>query len=357
MSNRLLLQVAEIILTEDSFQTNISDYYRLIDIYAKENRFDDTERILKKMNENQIGLDASTASALVHLYCKVGNLERAKEAFEVLTRKGFQPDIKVYNSMIMGYVNAGDPKAGESLMKKMEERGGIKPTKEIYTALLRAYSERGDVIGAGRISTAMQFAGFQQSMETCTLLIEAHSRAGDPEQARNNFDYMIKFGHKPDDRCTASMIAAYEMKNLLDKALNLLLELEKDGFQPGVATYSVLVDWLSKMNLVDEVEQLLNKIALLGEAPPFRIQVSLCGMYARCKMEKKALQTLGVLEARKDELGPQEFQTIIQDLIEGGFQKHAQRMCKIMEAQGFTPSYELKGAIQYGIIMPRRRWS
>ncbi|KAJ1389511.1 Tetratricopeptide-like helical domain superfamily [Sesbania bispinosa] len=345
--------VAEMVLAEDSFQTNISDYSRLIDVHAKENHFDDTERILKKMNEKGILPDASTASALVHMYSKGGNLERAKEAFEVLSSQGFQPDIKVFTSMIMAYVNSGEPRMAENLMSKMEAID-IKPTKEIYLALLQSYSQRGDVSGAGRISTRMQFAGFQQSLETCTLLIEAHARAGEPEQARNNFDYMIKFGHKPDDRCTASMIAAYEKKNLLDKALNLLSELEKDGFEPGVATYSVFVDWLAKMQLVDEVEQLLNKIALLGEAPPFRVQVSLCDMYARAGMEKKALQTLGVLEARKDELGPDDFDRIIKGLIGGGFQQDAQRMCGIMEAQGFTASEELKSAIRSGRFLSMR---
>ncbi|KAL2318744.1 hypothetical protein Fmac_032620 [Flemingia macrophylla] len=333
----LYLKVAEMVLAEDSFQTNVSDYFRLIDIYAKENCFDDVERILTKMEENGVQPDASTASTLVHMYCKGGNLARANEAFEVLRSQGFQPDIQVYNSMIMAFVNNGQPKLGEKLMREMETKD-IKTTKEIYMALLRSFSQLGDTQGAERISTTMQFAGIQQSVETCTLLIEAHALAGDPDQARSHFDYMIKFGHKTDDRCTASMIAAYEKKNYLDNALNLLLELEKDGFEPGVSTYSVLVDWLGKLQLVDEAEQLLGKIALLGEAPPFKLQVSLCDMYARARNERKALQALGVLEARKDELGQADFERIISGLIDGGFQKDAQRICQIMEAQGFDAS-------------------
>lgn len=351
----LYLKVAEMLLTEDSFQTNISDYSKLIDIYAKENRSDDAERILKKMKEKGILPDASTASALVHLYSKVGNLERAKEEFEALRSRGFQPDIKVYNSMIMAYINAGNVKKGEALMREMETRD-IKPTKEIYMALLRSFSQCGDVNGAGRISTTMQFSGFQPSLETCTLLVEAHAHAGDPDQARSNFDYMIKFGIKPDDRCTAGVIAAYEKKNLLEKALNLLLELEKDGFEPGVATYAVLIDWLGKMKLVDEAEQLLGKIALQGEAPPFKVQVSLCDMYARAGIEKKTLQTLGVLEARKDELGPAEFERIIKGLKSGGFDRDARRMCGIMEARGFTVSDQLQmELVKPDLVKPGRK--
>ncbi|ESW32741.1 hypothetical protein PHAVU_001G013700 [Phaseolus vulgaris] len=333
----LYLKVAEMLLTEDSFQTNVSDYSRLIDIYAKEDCFDDVERLVKKMSENGIQIDASTASVLVHMYCKGGNLARANEAFEILTGLGFRPDFQVYNSMIMAFVNNGQPNLADKLMREMDT-GNIKPTEEMYMAMLRSFSQLGDTKGADRISFAMQFAGFQQSMEACTLLIEANALTGDPYQARHHFDYMIKLGNRPDDRCTASMIAAYEKKNYLDDALNLLLQLEGDGFEPGVATYSVLVDWLGKLHLVDEAEQLLGKIALLGEAPPFKLQVSLCDMYARAGNEKKALQILGVLESRKDELGQADFERIISGLIDGGFQQDAQRICRIMEERGFDAS-------------------
>ncbi|KAM4121995.1 hypothetical protein ACB094_01G048300 [Castanea mollissima] len=353
-NNSLYFKVAELVLHEESFQTNIRDYSKLIDAHAKENRLEDAERILKKMNENGIVPDILTATVLVHMYSKAGNIERAKEAFESLRSQGFQPDMKVFNSMIVAYVNAGQPKLGESLMREMEARD-MKPTQEIYMALLRSFAQRGDVGGAGRIANTMQFAGFQPSLESCTLLVEAYGQSGDPDLARSNFDYMIKVGHRPDDRCTASMIAAYEKKNLLDKALNLLLQLEKDGFQPGVATYTVLVDWLGKLQLVNEAEQLLDKIVELGEAPPFKVHISLCDMYSRAGVEKKALQALGALEAKKEQLGPDDFERIINGLLAGGFVQDARRIHGLMEARGFAASDQLKVTLMTSQAFPRKR--
>ncbi|KAM3710650.1 hypothetical protein ACJW31_01G046500 [Castanea mollissima] len=353
-NNSLYFKVAELVLHEESFQTNIRDYSKLIDAHAKENRLEDAERILKKMNENGIVPDILTATVLVHMYSKAGNIERAKEAFESLRSQGFQPDMKVFNSMIVAYVNAGQPKLGESLMREMEARD-MKPTQEIYMALLRSFAQRGDVGGAGRIANTMQFAGFQPSLESCTLLVEAYGQSGDPDLARSNFDYMIKVGHRPDDRCTASMIAAYEKKNLLDKALNLLLQLEKDGFQPGVATYTVLVDWLGKLQLVNEAEQLLDKIVELGEAPPFKVHISLCDMYSRAGVEKKALQALGALEAKKEQLGPDDFERIINGLLAGGFVQDARRIHGLMEARGFAASDQLKVTLMSSQAFPRKR--
>lgn len=343
-NSRLYFKVAELVLGEESFQTNIRDYSKLIEAHAQENRLDDAERILKKMNENGILPDILTFTILVHMYSKAGNLEKAKEAFENLRSVGFQPDMRIYNSMIMAYVNSGEPKLGESLMREMEARD-MKPTKEIYMALLRSFAQRGDFGGAQRIATTMQFAGFQPTLESCTLLVEAFGQFGDPDQARSNFDYVIKVGLRPDDRCVASMIAAYRKNNLLDNALNLLLEMEKDGFEPGVSTYSVLVDWLGKLQLVDEAEHLLGKISEVGESPPLKVHVSLCDMYLKAGAEKKALQALGVVEAKKEQLGAQDFERIIKSLIEGGFAQDATRIRGLMEAQGFVVSEPLRVAL------------
>ncbi|KAJ4963697.1 hypothetical protein NE237_023636 [Protea cynaroides] len=350
----LYFKIAELVLNEESFQTNIRDYSKLIDAHAKENRMEDAERILKKMAEKGIQPDILTSMILVHMYSKVGNLDRSKAAFESLRSQGFQPDTKAYHSMIMAYVNAGQPKLGESLMREMEARD-IKPTKEIYMALLRSFAERGHVDGAQRIATTMLFSGFQPSLESSALLVEAYGQAGNPEQARNNFDYMMKLGHMPDDRCTASMIAAYEKKNMLDKALDLLLQLEKDGYEPGVATYTVMVDWFCKLQLVDEAEQLLDKIAAKGEAPPFKLQVGLCDMYARVGDEKKALKALRVVEAKKELLGAEEFERVINGLLGGGLAEDARRMHLLMEAQGLTTSEPLKVALMASQAFRRQR--
>ncbi|KAM3362523.1 hypothetical protein P3S68_017377 [Capsicum galapagoense] len=350
----LYLKIAEHVLGEESFQTNKRDYSKLIDAHARDNRPEDAERIIKKMSENGIVPDILTSTTMLHMYSKAGDLDRAKAAFESLRTQGFLPEVGVYNSMILAYVNAGNPKLGESLIREMEARD-ITPSKEIFMALLRSYVQHGDVTGAQRIANTMMLFRFQHTLESCTLLVEAYGKAGDPDHARGWFDSVINLGLKPDDRCTASMIAAYEKKNLLDDALDLLLKLEKDGFEPGVATYSVLVDWMGNMQLIDEAEQLLGKIAEQGEAPPFKVHISLCDMYARANDEKKALQALGILEAKQEQLGPEEFERIIQALIAGGFVQDALKFRGLMEARRFAVSEKLKVELQASQTFLRRR--
>lgn len=349
----IYFKATEIALNEESFEASIRDYTKLLDGYARKDRLEDAERVLKTMSEKGFDRDAVTCSALIHMYSKTGNLDQAKEAFEQIRALGLQPDQKAYGSMIMAYVQAGLPKPGEALMREMEAKD-IKPGKEVYMALLRAFAQRGLVDGAQRIFNTMQFAGIMPNLESCTLLVEAYGQSGDADQARNVFDHMMKAGHKPDDKCTARMLAAYEKKNFLDKALNLLLDLEKDGFKQGLETSAVLIDWLGRLGLVYEAEQVFNEIAVKDEVSS-KVCVSLCDMYARTGLQQKALDTLTTIENNTGNLASNDFERLIHGLLAGGLVEEAKRINDCMQSQGLVPSEPARVALMAAQAISRRK--
>lgn len=349
----IYFKATEIALNEESFEASIRDYTKLLDGYARKDRLEDAERVLKTMTEKGFDRDAVTCSALIHMYSKTGNLDQAREAFEQIRALGLQPDQKAYGSMIMAYVQAGLPKAGEALMREMEAKD-IKPGKEVYMALLRAFAQRGLVDGAQRIFNTMQFAGIMPNLESCTLLVEAYGQSGDADQARNVFDHMMKAGHKPDDKCTARMLAAYEKKNFLDKALNLLLDLEKDGFKQGLETSAVLIDWLGRLGLVYEAEQVFNEIAVKDEVSS-KVCVSLCDMYARTGLQQKALDTLTTIENNTGNLASNDFERLIHGLLAGGLVEEAKRINDRMQSQGLVPSEPARVALMAAQAISRRK--
>ncbi|KAG6506965.1 pentatricopeptide repeat-containing protein CRP1 homolog, chloroplastic-like [Zingiber officinale] len=346
----LYMKVAELLLNEESFEANVRDYSKLIDAYAKEDRVEDAERLLKLMAERDIKPDVIISLILLHMYSKQGNLDAAKEAFESMKSEGFKPDSKTYSSMISVYLKANLPRTAEKLVRQMETMN-VKPTKEMYMELLKAFAERGETDGAQRMTTTMQLSGIQPTLESFTLLVEAYRQANDPDNARSHFDHMMNSGYKPDDQCTASMIAAYAKQNLLDKALDLLLTLEKDGFQLGIKTYTVLVDWFGKLQLVQEAEATLQKITEKGDAP-FEVHVSLCDMYSRAKIESKALRHLKVLVARKELLQADQYDRIISALIAGRLLEDAKSMHAQMQSKGYKLSEATATALRAAQSMP-----
>lgn len=342
LNHPLFFKITEIALSEESFEANIRDYTKLIDAYARKGNFTDAERVLRTMEERGFICDEITFTVLIQMYSKTGNLDRAKHIFDKMRLSVLKLDQKAYGSMVMAYVRAGLPEAGVSLMREMESKS-ITAGKEVYKALLKSFARQGNAVSAQRMFNSMQFAGIVPNLNSCTILLEAYARAGDPDQARSVFENIIKSGQKPDDKCTSVMVYAYEKKNLLGKALSLLLNLEKDGFKPGAETSTVLIDWLGKLGLVEEAEQLFDEMA--KTEVPSKIIVSLWEMYARAGLQEKAAHTLGLLQKNSQSLNVNGFERLISGLLAGGFVDEAKKMHEQMRIQGLTPSEPIAVAL------------
>ncbi|CAN6245088.1 unnamed protein product [Urochloa humidicola] len=347
----LYLKVAEILLAEESFEANIRDYSKLIDLHAKANHVDGAEIILGKMKEKGVAPDILTSITLVHMYSKAGNLDQAKEAFEFIRSEGFKPDLKLISSMIKCYISHGEPGEADNLLQSM--RGmDIKATREMYTDVIRAYAQQGKVDAAQNVHRAMHMAGIESTPELFTMNIEAYGRIGDPEKACALFQHMRRSGHEPDDSSIAGVVAAYMKKNQLDQALLWLLSLEKEGIKPGVKTNLVLLDWLSMLQLVVEAEQLVQKIKQLG-GEPIEIHVFLADMYAKSRQEEKARRSLRILEEKKKLLKADQFERIIRGLLDGGFSDEANKYYKMMKSCGFEPSETIEVGVKASLRVMR----
>ncbi|KAG2659715.1 hypothetical protein PVAP13_1KG378300 [Panicum virgatum] len=150
----LYLKVAEILLAEESFEANIRDYSKLIDLHAKANNVKGAEIILGKMKEKGVAPDILTSITLVHMYSKAGNLDRAKDAFDFIRNEGFKPDLKLFSSMMKCYISHGEPGQADSLLRYMKDKD-IKATREMYTDVIRAYAQQGMVDSAQNVHRHM----------------------------------------------------------------------------------------------------------------------------------------------------------------------------------------------------------
>lgn len=334
LNHPLFFKITEIALSEESFEANIRDYTKLIDAYARKGNLEDAERVLGTMEERGFICDEITFTVLIQMYSKKGNLDQARHIFDKMKLSVLKLDQKAYGSMVMAYVRAGLPEAGVSLIREMESNC-ITAGKEVYKALLKSFARQGNADGAQRVFNSMQFAGIVPNLNSCTILLEAYARADDPDQARTVFENIIKAGQKPDDKCTSVMVYAYEKKNLLGKALIFLLNLEKDGFKPGAETSAILIDWLGKLGLVEEAEELFDEIS--KTEVPSKVLVSLWEMYARAGLQEKAAYTLGLLQKNSQDLNVNGFERLISGLLAGGFVDEAKKIQDKMRMQGLTP--------------------
>lgn len=245
----------EFALTQDSFEANIRDHTKLIDAYAKQNRPDDAIKAYTAMKSNGIAPDQITSTVLIHMYSKSGNLSQAKSTFEDakldILNKSTPLDRRLYDSMIMAYIRAGEPEHAETLLHEMDANQ-IYAGKEVYKALLRFFSIAGNTSGAQRVFDLIQFAGIIPDAKLCGLILNAYVVAGQVGNARAAFENMRKAGVRPNDKCVALMLEGYQKVNRLDQAVSLLVELERDQVVIGQEAKTILVNWFDRLGLDSE---------------------------------------------------------------------------------------------------------
>ncbi|CAI0400997.1 unnamed protein product [Linum tenue] len=252
-------QVAEFALLEESFEANTRDYTKLIHFYGKQKQLEDAERSFSCMKERGLLYDQITLTAMIHMYSKAGHHKKAEQIFEELLLLGQPLDQRSYGSMVMSYIRAGMLQEAESLLKQMDDQE-VTAGREVYKALLRTFSMTGDVEGAQRVFDAMQIAGIVPDARVCALLLNAYEMAGESQLVRVAFENMRGAGVKLNDKCVALVLAAYEKEEKLDKALEFLVGLEKDGVLAGKEASAVLAGWFGRLGVVKEVEVVLSDL-------------------------------------------------------------------------------------------------
>nr|GMD57369.1 pentatricopeptide repeat-containing protein At1g01970 [Ipomoea batatas] len=258
LNNPFYFEVAELALVEESFEANIRDYTKIIHGYAKQNLVREAENMVLTMKNRGFICDQALLTVLIHMYSKVGNLKLAEDTFEELMLLGGPLDRRSYGSMVMAYIRAGELIKAEGLLRVMDDQE-IYAGREVYKALLRAYSMIGDSKGAQRVFDALQLAGIIPDAKICGLVVNAYLVAGQLSDACIAFENMRTVGIEPNDKCVALLLTAYERENDLNKALDILIDLEKGGVMLGKEASNILARWFRRLGVIEEVEVVLRE--------------------------------------------------------------------------------------------------
>nr|XP_043634711.1 pentatricopeptide repeat-containing protein At4g37170 [Erigeron canadensis] len=182
----------------------------------------------------RIGFDQSSfaASALVHMYCKCGNMEVADKVFKWIPK----PDLVSWTSLINGYAQNGQPEEALKLFELLLE-SGTKPDHITFVGVLSACTHSGLVDkGLEYFNSIKEKHGLVYTVDHYACVVDMLSRSGRFSEAEE----MIKeMPMKPDKFLWASLLAGCRTHGNLDlaeRAANALFKIEPEN----AATYVTL---------------------------------------------------------------------------------------------------------------------
>jgi pentatricopeptide repeat protein len=170
---------------------------------------------------NGVRIDEVLGSALIDMYAKCGNIEKAIQVFKRLSKT----NVIAWNAMIGGLAMHGKAKDVLDYFSRME-RSGVSPSDVTYIAILSACSHAG-LVEKGRsiFNDMVNRVGLEPRIEHYGCMVDLLGRAGYLEEAE---ELITNMPIKPDDVIWKALLGACKLHKNVEigrRAAEVLMKL------------------------------------------------------------------------------------------------------------------------------------
>ncbi|KAK1409810.1 hypothetical protein QVD17_36339 [Tagetes erecta] len=312
-------------LLQKVFVPNTRMYTTLMKGYMKAGRIKDTLRMLEAMRNQEDSSsqpDHVSYTTVVSALVNVGSMEKARQVLTEMTRSGIQANRVTYNILLKGYCQQLQLDNARETIKEMIN-AGIEPDAVSYNTLIDGCILIDDCAGALEFFNEMRAKGIAPTKISYTTLMKAFSVSGQPKLAHDVFNEMEKDPRvKVDLVAWNMMIEAYSRAGMLDPAKELVDKMKRKGVYPDVATYGSLASCIALARKPGEALLLWNEIK------------ERCGLVT--SDETQVLKSSSKVPVLKPDEGL--LDTLADICVRAAFFKKALEIVAFMEELGIAPN-------------------
>ncbi|CAE7444436.1 unnamed protein product [Symbiodinium natans] len=149
------------------------------------------------------------------------------------------------------------------------EKRGLQPSVQAYASLINAYVNSGDMVGADSAFTQMLAAGLRSNVVVCTALLKGYCRCGDVQGANSVLEKLLNQEPpvKPDLRLVNTLLRGCVRAGNLAVAESVFHRLQQWELKPDASTCCFMGSLLGQGLQVKKIAALLSRPPLAA-APP-----------------------------------------------------------------------------------------
>lgn len=260
--------------------------------------------------------DIHVGTALLDMYAKFGDLEKAQEVFDELA----VPNLVSWNALLTGYVQQGDGERALSCFNGMQS-GGFSPDATSFLGALKAsgrigaankgqevhaqilkhgLSEKDAVIGTTLIDMYANCSLLTEAHEVfdkmppCNVvpwscLLEGYSQVGNEEVVFELFDQMSRGGVEPNYVTLMIMLNTCSHRGLLDKGQLFFEAINKDyGIVLTIEHFACMIDLLGRAGQLEEASALIEEMPFSPNLALWHTMLSACRIAGNASLARWA---------------------------------------------------------------------
>lgn len=272
------------------------------------------------------GLECDTiiSNALLNMYNKCGDLEKAEQLFEKVSER----DLFTWNTMISAYVQHGHGKKAIQLFPKMQATG-VAPDGVTYVGLIDACADHLELYECEDMHKCVVGDGFESDVIVGTALVNMYGKSKSLDAAKNSFSKMFE----RDLIAWNAMMDAYAQQGEYIDALQLLTQMQLEGFIPDIATFISLLSSCMCPESLSAGRQIHKHIHIWGLELDVVLGNTLLNMYGKCGSLDEAWMVFDQMEKRNVVT----WNAMITACIQCAQAKCALRLFQDMQQEGMVP--------------------
>ncbi|PSR87999.1 Pentatricopeptide repeat-containing protein [Actinidia chinensis var. chinensis] len=260
----------------------------LCDMYAKCGSIDEARHIFDKTLDR----DVVSWTAMIHRYFEDGRREEGFALFSDLLKSGIRPNEFTF----AGVLHACADQTVEDLGKQVHgymTRIGFDPFSFAASTLVHMYSKCGNIDNARKFFNGLP----RPDLVSWTSLINGYAQNGQPYEALQLFELLLKSGMKPDHITFVGVISACTHAGLIDKGLEYFHSIKgKHGLEQTADHYACVVDLLSRSGRFKEAEDVINQMPMKPDKFVWASLLGGCRIHGNVTLAERAAEALFGIE-------------------------------------------------------------
>ncbi|EOX96640.1 Tetratricopeptide repeat-like superfamily protein isoform 1 [Theobroma cacao] len=195
-----------------------------------------------------------TYTKLIMMLGKCKQSEQASLLFETMLSEGLKPTIDVYTALVNAYGKSGLVDEAFAIVEDMKTVSDCKPDVYTYSILINSCMKlkRFDLIR--RILAEMSYLGIECSTVTYNTIIDGYGKAEMFEEMESSLTDMIESGDSPPDIFTFnSIVGAYGNSRQIEKMEKWYDEFQLMGIRPDSKTFNILIKSFGKAGMYEKM--------------------------------------------------------------------------------------------------------
>jgi len=249
-------------------------YCSVLKGFAREKKLERVWQVYEEMSRKKLDVSIVTFNTLIDACARSGRMDQVARVEEDMRSNGVKPNVITYSTMIKGYCQMGDIQTGFAILKRMKDEGCARPDEIMYNSLLDGCAQNHLVDEGTALLEEMQRDGVRPSNYTLSILVKMMSRARKLEGAFTIMEEISsKYKIRPNVHVYTNLILACASNRSLQRGMQTLEQMARDGVRPDSRTYTILVRSCIQGGRLDDAAGLLR--AALGLPEPIAILSSL----------------------------------------------------------------------------------